>query len=213
MIRKTILTFDLDNTIFDISELYKKAWDRGHPRKKSLKEILFNKKVDNGFAFPKYWDYYQDLDWLGQSAIELDKIFLDDYELSSIDTDYLTARSLNNIIHNPFYEVYFVTNRPLYIDTYWQIERNDIIIDREHVITTRNKNQVIYELGSVLHFDDAPHVLDYMIDKSINVVVISNDHTIYNHEWVKEHPNVPCYKNIKDALEDLERIKQYYYLA
>ena len=56
MIRKTILTFDLDNTIFDISELYKKAWDRGHPRKKSLKEILFNKKVDNGFAFPiKIW--------------------------------------------------------------------------------------------------------------------------------------------------------------
>lgn len=211
--KKITITFDLDNTVFDIGWIYERAWGES----KSVTTIdgtTFNYNylglTDNRFEFPKLWDYHQDNKWKGDPAKQLDKLFVEQDVLTQSNIPESTKNILNNIIHNSLFEVYFITDRPLYMDTYNQMIRNGIDIDRDHVITTKMKLKVINFVNSQLHFDDAPHILEKL---DIPRVVISNEHTIYNHEYVKEHSlSILTYENIDKALNDLTNILTYYNL-
>lgn len=211
--KKIIISFDLDNTIFDIGWIYERAWEEGHfvttSSGMTYNYSYFNLSSPN-FAFPKQWDYHKDPNWKGEPAKQLDKLFVDQKVLSETNILESTRNILNNVIHNPLFEVYFVTDRPLYIDTYGQMVRNGIDVDRDHVITTKMKLKVIEFIKSELHFDDAPHILEKL---KMPRVVISNEHTIYNHNYVKEHSlSVLTYKNIDEALNDLNKILTHYNL-
>lgn len=196
--RKLVLTFDLDDTIFDASWIFRDAWCKA----------FLNKKDKPDFVYPSIWNYHDDPNWKGDPAACLDDEFMavDRLTLTTLD-DKNVAVMLNNIIHNPMFEVYFITKRPLYMDTYKQIEFNDIEIDRDHVITTDMKVEAIEFVNSDLHFDDAPHILD---EVKTAKVIISNDKTLYNHKWVDEHPDVPHYTNIRVALKNLKSILEQY---
>lgn len=209
-----IITIDLDNTIFDISWIYEKAWDISHPLNVNGKTVLyswFNIKR-NDFVFPKCWNYHNDKNWSGAPAEALDKLFADGITLTESIIDPDTRTILNNFIHNPMWEVYLVTDRPLNTNTYKQIDDECIDIDKDHVITTRMKVETIKYLKSDLHIDDAPHILDEL--DGIPKVVISNDHTVYNHNWVNKHKeSVLSYKDVGSALCDIKNILTKYKLT
>lgn len=211
--KKITITFDLDNTIFDIGWIYEKAWEESHfittSSGMNYNYSYFNLSSPN-FEFPKLWDYHQDDKWKGEPAKQLDKLFVEQDILTQTNMLESTKNILNNIIHNPMFEVYFITDRPIYMDTYNQMIRNGIDIDRDHVITTKMKLKVINFVNSQLHFDDAPHILEKL---DIPRVVISNEHTIYNHKYVEEHSlSILTYENIDKALNDLTNILTHYNL-
>jgi len=211
--KKITITFDLDNTIFDIGWIYERAWGESHfittSSGMTYNYEYFNLSSPN-FEFPKLWDYHKDDNWKGDPAEQLDKLFVEQDVLTQSNIPESTKNILNNIIHNPLFEVYFITDRPLYMDTYGQMIRNGIDIDRDHVITTKMKLKIISFVNSQLHFDDAPHVLEKL---DIPRVAISNEHTVYNHNYVKEHPlSTLTYKNIDEALNDLNNILTHYNL-
>ena len=211
--KKITITFDLDNTIFDIGWIYEKAWSEGNFITTS-DGVTFNYNylgiTDKRFEYPKLWDYHQDDKWKGNPAKQLDKLFVEQDVLTQSNILESTKNILNNIIHNPLFEVYFITDRPLYMDTYNQITRNGIDIDRDHVITTKMKLKIIKFVNSQLHFDDAPHILEKL---DIPRVAISNEHTVYNHNYIKEHSlSILTYENIDKALNDLTNILTHYNL-
>ena len=210
--KKITITFDLDNTIFDIGWIYERAWEESHfinYGEGTYNYSYFNLVAPN-FQFPKQWDYHKDDKWKGEPAKQLDKLFVEQDVLTQSNMLESTKNILNNIIHNPLFEVYFITDRPLYMDTYNQMIRNGIDIDRDHVITTKMKLKVIEFINSQLHFDDAPHILEKL---DIPRVAISNEHTVYNHDYIKEHSlSILTYKNIDEALNNLNDILTHYNL-
>ncbi len=59
------------------------------------------------------------------------------------------------------------------------------------------KVEVLKEIGTELHFDDSPNVVGDCLREGVNIAMISNDTTLYNH-YLRNR--VQHYTDLKTAL-------------
>lgn len=59
------------------------------------------------------------------------------------------------------------------------------------------KIDVLKEIKTDLHFDDGPHVVSDCIRHGVNIAMISNPNTLYNHHL---RDKVKYYSDLKTAL-------------
>lgn len=176
------ISFDLDNTIFNIEPLYERA----------------HREYGVDFKRPTDWDI--DKCYPANVTARLFELFADDslYTMPLISAEYPII--LNNILNNDKYETFFVTQRVLQQPqkSFRQIRNAGINCKYEQVYDKKlPKVEVLKELNVDLHFDDSPYVVADCLRAGVNVVMISNNHTLYNHHL---RDRVKHYKNLKTAL-------------
>ena len=126
--KKIPISFDLDNTVFDVSSIYLKAWDAAH-----------QKKPKKTRGYPTRWDYRNDPFFPKDVGACLEKLFLEGALLKYNCSEALAER-LNALINNPQYDVYFVTDRNKNHDNYGQLLRNKIKVSESHLILAHDKH-------------------------------------------------------------------------
>ncbi|MBO7079865.1 MAG: hypothetical protein J6W64_08675 [Bacilli bacterium] len=186
---KEVLTFDLDNTIFDTTPVTREAFRRCH------------KPFYYGTFFNVHKSYPKDV------ADTLTALFSDDIwfhtNLLNEEVPYL-INQLNNL-----YDVYYVSNRYRQNkDSYDQLVRNGIncVLDQV-VITSGSKTNTLKDLNTMLHFDDSPHVIEDCLQTKIPCHMISNHEMQYNY-YLRD--KVKYSKDLKEAIEMeklLERVR------
>lgn len=176
------ISFDLDNVIFNMEPIYQKAFD------------------GTGLTYykPKFWnvrDCYPE-----QVANNLIKLFGDDmlYQMKVIDDEL--PYIINKVLSMKGFDTSFVTERlkkqPL--KTHNQLLRNGIICSREQVYDEYPpKIEVLKKIKSDLHFDDSPNVVEDCLRNGVDIIMISNDDTLYNHHL---RSKVEHYNSLKTAL-------------
>lgn len=176
------ISFDLDSVIFDIKPLY----------------IQANQEL--GFEYKKPWHWDIDKCYPANVTARLFELFKDDvlYKMPLISAEYSTI--LNNLLQDPEYQVFFVTQRCLQQPqkSFQQLLgagincRYDQVYDKP-----QPKVEVLKEIQTDLHFDDSPIVVSNCLRDGINIAMISNNDTLYNH-YLRNY--VPYYLNLKTAL-------------
>lgn len=176
--KNMLITFDLDDVIFNMKPLCLEAFKRaGQPYVKQTSwdiDKIFDKSVcDNLVAL-----------WSSD--------FL--YSMPVLDKEIPVI--LNELMAQPDKDVLFVTQRRLKQPqkTFEQLKNAGInclftqVIDKDG-----DKADILQELKPDIHFDDSPNVVKGCIEKSIPVVMISNNATLYNHhlrDCVEHYPNL-----------------------
>ena len=176
------ISFDLDNVIFNIEPLYKRA----------------NSEFGVEFKRPTHWDV--DKCYPSNVTARLFELFADDslYTMPLISAEY--PMILNNILKNNKYETFFVTQRVLQQPqkSFQQLRNAGINCHYEQVYDKKAKKvDVLKELDIDLHFDDSPYVIADCMRTGVKVAMISNNHTLYNHHL---RDQIQYYKNLKTAL-------------
>ena len=176
------ISFDLDSVIFDIEPLY----------------IQANKEF--GVEYKRNWNWDLDECYPPQVVARLIELFKDDslYTMPLISQEYPVI--LNNLLRNPKYEVSFVTQRRLQQPekSFAQLRNAGINCKFSQVYDRKQpKVEVLKEIGTELHFDDGPHVVSDCLRESVNVAMISNDTTLYNH-FLRDR--VQHFSDLKTAL-------------
>lgn len=176
------ISFDLDNVIFDLEPLYMKSFD------------------DSGLVYykPELWDVKKC--YPEHIAKKLLELFGDDclYNMPLLDEEI--PYIINNIMDNNNFNVSFVTERlkKQPIKTHNQLLRSGIICSRNQVFDKKPpKIEVLKQIKTDLHFDDSPNVINDCLKNHIDVIMISNDKTLYNHYL---RSRVEHYKDLKTAL-------------
>lgn len=169
---KILLTIDLDNVVFDLSPIYKKAvYESGE--KVDWKPSSYN--IDK--AYPE------------KTATILKRLLFEDYDLVApgrvIEGDKL-IQTINNLIQSPMYDVCFVTDRSLHLPTYEQLRMNGINVLKGNLyICNGNKLAVLESLLKDyhyhIHFDDLPEIIEGCNNVGIKGVLIRSPYTLYNH--------------------------------
>lgn len=213
---KIILSFDLDNTIFDITPLYEKAWYATHP----FDEATLTQEK---FKMPVNWDFT--LDWDEKTSSILTDLFqskdLTDIRLN----DYRLQQAIRGLLYHPIFDVYFITDRylSLYDNTVEQIRRNIYYdIPQEKIVNCYiNKPRLLKTIidinttkqRSLIHFDDKPQTfIDCNKDNDypVHCILISNKNTPYNHDLAKCLKNndfeIFVYESLFDALLNIDNI-------
>ena len=177
------ISFDLDNTLFDMEEVYKIACRE------------YNVKYHR----PKHWAVYDC--YPKEVADRMLELFAEDvlYTMPIINKKY--AKIVNGLIESSEHQVYFVTERRLKQPekSYQQILNGGIkasfnqVYDREPP-----KYKVLQEIGVDLHLDDSPNIVKDCLEHNIPIIMISNHKTPYNHFL---RSKVEHYKNIQEALK------------
>ena len=176
------ISFDLDSVIFDIEPLYKQA----------------NHEFGIEYKKATHWDL--DKCYPNNVCTRLFELFKDDslYTMPIISQEYPAI--LNNLLNNNNYEVFFVTQRRLQQpQKSFQQLRNAGINCQYHQVYDKKmpKVEVLKEIKTDLHFDDGPHVVSDCLREGVNIAMISNDNTLYNHYL---RPRVQYYQDLKTAL-------------
>lgn len=169
---KMRLAIDLDNTIFDLAWLYKDICARHNVK----------------YVSPTSWDIYES--YPRAVADDLMTAFNSD---AICHTPILNAKIpgiLNALYTNPDYMVYYITERPNGRDI-WQLNNAGIICDPENMINCKPKIDALKEYRVDLCFDDSPQIVQDCIDNNIDVVMISNQDTAYNHHLRGHVENYP----------------------
>lgn len=171
------VSFDLDNTIFNLNDLYVKACY----------------KFDTKYYHPTDWDIYNC--YPRQVANELHRLFRSEdlYKTSLLDAKLPYA--LNSIYKHPNYKSYFITERANCCSEKdrQQLLNAGIICEPDRIIDHNPKIEALKNQQIELHFDDAPHVIQDCIENHIDCVMISNDNTPYNHrmrDYVEHYPSL-----------------------
>lgn len=184
-----VLTFDLDNTIFDTTPVTREAFKRCH------KDFYYGTHFNVHLSYPK------------DVADELTRLFSDDMwfntQLLNVEVPYL----LNKL--NQYYEVYYVSNRFRESkDSYDQLKRNGIDCVIDQVIKLQgDKTPILKKLNTSIHFDDSPHVIETCLQNGINCHMISNHEMQYNYHL---RDKVRYSKDLQEAIMKeklLEKIK------
>lgn len=179
------ITIDLDQVLFDNRPLFTRAFENA------------------GYTALKYAEY---TDWNLRKCFdddivkELRKLFADDMLYSMPLVDRKIPYILNNLMQRPDLEVLFVTERMLKQPqkTFNQLLNAGINCNFEQVYDQEGKKtDILCELKTDLHFDDSPYVVSGCIEKSVPIVMISNNATKYNHYL---RTDVPYYPNLRTAL-------------
>ena len=176
------ISFDLDFVIFNIEPLYKRA----------------NLELNVPYRRPMYYSIKQC--YPEHVTRRLFELFSSDalYMMPLISMEYPDI--LNKLLQDDRYDISFVTQRRLSQPqkTYRQLRnagincRFDQIYDRPGP-----KVDVLKEIQTDLHFDDSPYVVADCLDAGVNITMISNDGTPYNHHL---RNRVQHYPDLKTAL-------------
>lgn len=176
------ITFDLDDVIFNLRPIFVEAFKRaGQPvtpqTSWDIAEIYSESVCDN-------------LRDLWESDI-LYKMPLLDKKIPHI---------LNVLMARPDMEIFFVTERRLKqpMKTYRQLRDAGIKCNYSQVYDQYGlKSDILKEIKPDIHFDDSPNVIRGCLEKSVPIVMISNDLTLYNH-FLRD--KVEHYANLRTAL-------------
>lgn len=176
------ISFDLDSVIFDIEPLY----------------IQANEEFGVKYKVAHHWDI--DKCYPANVTARLFELFKDDklYTMPLISSEYPII--LNNLLRDPRYEVFFVTQRRLQQPekSFAQLRNAGINCRFDQVYDKKQpKVEVLKEIKTELHFDDGPHVVSDCLNNGVNVAMISNAKTLYNHHL---RNRVQHYTDLKTAL-------------
>lgn len=176
------ISFDLDDVIFNTKPLTMAAFERaGCPY---IKMTAWDVGcIDNESVRKNLIDLWAD-DMLYQMSV-LDK-----------GMPYI----LNTLMANKDYEILFVTERRLKQPekTFRQLRSAGINCSFSQVYDRPGlKSDILKDLQPDIHFDDSPYVVRGCLEKNVNVVMISNNSTLYNHHL---RPFVEHYTNLRTAL-------------
>ncbi len=177
-----ILTFDLDDVIFNMKPLALEAFKRaGVPY---IKQTSWN--IDEIYD-KKVCDNLVDL-WASD--------FL--YTMPVLDKEI--PYILNGLMSQRDMEVFFVTERRLKQPekTFRQLRQAGINCSYAQVYDEEGlKSDILRDIGPDIHFDDSPNVIRGCLAKSVPVTMISNNSTLYNHYL---RPHVEYYTSLRGAL-------------
>ena len=176
------ITIDLDNVIFNMTPLYKEAFRR----------------AGQDYIKPISWDV--DTIYDKKVCDNLIDLWSSDYLYTMPVFDKKIPQILNELMVQDETQVFFVTERRLKqpIKSFRQLRNAGIKCTFFQVVDKPGlKSDVLEELESELHFDDSPYVIKGCIKKSIPVVMISNNSTLYNHHL---RASVEHYPNLRTAL-------------
>lgn len=176
------ISFDLDSVIFDIEPLY----------------IQANQEYGLEYKIPKFWEIEKC--YPANVTARLIELFADDslYTMPIISEEYPII--LNKILRDPRYEVFFVTQRRRQQPekSFAQLRNAGINCKYSQVYDKKQpKVEVLNEIQTDLHFDDSPHVVSDCLRSGVNVAMISNQKTLYNHHL---RNRVQHYQDLKTAL-------------
>lgn len=176
------VSFDLDSVIFDILPLYRRACAE------------FGVKYHKPYSWNVYEIYPENV------AARLLELFADDalYKMPIISRQYPVI--LNNLLKNDKYDVFFVTQRRLKQPekSFQQLRNAGINCNFTQVYDNPTpKVDVLKQIKTDLHFDDSPTVVTDCVRNGVNIVMISNQNTPYNHHL---RGRVKYYNNLKTAM-------------
>ena len=176
------ISFDLDSVLFDITPLYKRAC------------------AEFGFTYHPPFDYDIYNAYPKNVATRLWELFSDDilYTTPIISREYPVI--LNNLLKNSKYDVFFVTQRVLKQPkkSFMQLRNAGINCNLAQVYDNPTpKVDVLKQIKTDLHFDDSPHVVADCIRDGVNIAMISNETTPYNHHL---RNRVNYYSDLKTAM-------------
>lgn len=160
------ITFDLDSVIFDITPLYRRAFDI----------------CGQEYVKPTSWAVCECYDArLSDTLLEL---FGDDMLYTMPVLDPGIPAILNKLMARPELDILFVTERKYKqpAKTFAQLRDAGIHCYFEQVYDRPGKkSDILKELQPDIHFDDSPFVISGCLEKNVPVVMISNNSTLYNH--------------------------------
>ena len=176
------ITFDLDDVIFNMKPLCLEAFRRaGKP-----------------YAKQTSWD----IDAIYDKSVcdNLVHLWSSDFLYSMPVLDKQIPYVLNDLMSQPDIDILFVTERRLKQPekTFNQLRKAGINCRFNQVIDQEGfKADILKLLKPDIHFDDSPNVVQGCIEKSVPVVMISNNATLYNHHL---RDKVEHYPNLRTAL-------------
>ena len=176
------ITFDLDDVIFNMRPIFEEAFKRaGQPLVKQTS-----------------WDIASIYD---ESVCQhLRDLWADDMLYKMPVLDKKIPHILNVLMARPDMDVLFVTERRLKQPekTFQQLRNAGIKCRFDQVYDKYGlKSDILRELRQDIHFDDSPYVIGGCLEKSVPVVMISNDSTLYNHHL---RDRVEYYESLRTAL-------------
>lgn len=171
------VSFDLDNTIFNLNDLYVKACY----------------KHDADYRHPTDWDMYNC--YPQQVADELYKMFRTDEIYKTRLLDAKIPYALNTIYNHPNFKSYFITERAIVHPDKdrQQLLNAGIICGPDRIVDHHPKIEALKNYQIELHFDDSPKIIQDCIENHIDCIMISNDNTPYNHsmrKYVQHYPSL-----------------------
>ena len=171
------IAIDLDNTVFDTARM--------------IRGICAMHNVD--FNNIKSYDVYQCVP--KNVADEIMGAF-NSPELRDMPVlNQEIPKTLNRIARCANTTVYFITERPVAtadMDIN-QLRRAGIACDKNNIVHCKPKIAALCEYNINLCFDDSPQIVLDCIEHNIDVVMISNDDTPYNHHLrghVEHYPDL-----------------------
>ena len=185
----TRIALDLDNTIFDTTSVYRALIESCNCKYRPL--VSYNPH-ENGYPT--------------EVVQALENLFYSDDLCSAGVIDARIPAVLNALSQNPQYELFYITERDQsqHMPSYNQLKRAGILFEDSHLIHSKPKLTALREHKIDLCFDDAPHVVSDCIANDIDVVMISNYDTAYNHHL---RESVENYQNLITALQKRGIIK------
>ncbi len=172
---QTRIAIDLDNTVFNVAEKYRAIIESHNCE--YVPPISYD-VYKNGYPMDVADALWQ---MLHSDAIYNTRLF--DSEIPAI---------LNAIYTNPEYMLFFITERPDG-DDWEQLKRAGIICDRAHVVNHAPKIEALKQHNIDICFDDSPSVVAACLDNNIDIMMISNYDTAYNHHLrtrTKHYPDL-----------------------
>ena len=169
------IAIDLDNTVFDTARV--------------IRGICERHNVDFD-AFTSY-DPYQCVP--KNVADEIMGAF-DSPELRNIPVvNAQIPELLNRIIARDDTEIYFITERPIAMSDMdvKQLQNAGIVCDKTQIVNHKPKIEALRKYNIDLCFDDSPNVVQDCITNNIDIVMISNPDTPYNHHMRVHVENYP----------------------
>lgn len=175
------IAIDLDNTVFDTTRM--------------IRDICTRHGVD--FNMMNIYDVYQCFP--KNVADEIMHAF-DSPELRNMPVlNKKIPQTLNCIINRPDTDIYFITERPIATADMdiGQLERAKIKCDKNKIVNYKPKIDALRNYGINLCFDDSPIVVADCLAHNIDVAMISNEDTPYNHHL---RDRVEFYPDLMTAL-------------
>ena len=159
------IAINLDNTVFDTTRM--------------IRDICARNNVD--FNMMAIYDVYQCFPQ--NVADEIMRAF-DSPELRNMPVlNQNIPQTLNYITTRPDTDVYFITERPVataHMDIK-QLKNAGIIFNPNNIVHRKPKIGALCDYHINLCFDDSPNIVRDCIKNNIDVVMISNEGTPYNH--------------------------------
>lgn len=161
---KKVVSIDLDNVIFNNKELM----------------IPIFKKHGYEYFPPKDWEMSE---YPEEVRNELFKLFKD----PKFAEQPLIEKDIRYKLHeiDKIYNIKFVSNRyeRIFLDTFKQLlfQFPDFFTIEKLIFAISKKSNVLKKYDLEMHFDDSPYVIEDLKENNLNVTMVSNDDTPYNH--------------------------------